>query len=67
MTEQEQGAVVVPSGRRERRAYYCEDAKSKEVHRRVFLMPGETVPTCATHGKMRQQANVSYKRSGVTR
>lgn len=47
--------------RHERRAYVCADPKTKVIHRRVFLLPGEPVPRCLTHGPMRRQENNRYR------
>lgn len=51
--------------RRERRAYYCEDPKTKVMHRRVFLLPEEEIPRCETHGKLQRQANNRYMGKAV--
>jgi hypothetical protein len=50
------------SGSRERRAYVCyaKEGNAEVVHYRRFLLPGEAVPKCATHGPMRPQANNLY-------
>lgn len=47
------------NGRHARRAYVCEDPKSKVIHQRVFLLPGQPIPRCSEHGVMRQQGNLT--------
>lgn len=45
----------------ERRAYVCADPKTKVIHQRRFLMPGEKVPRCDLHGPMKRQENNRYR------
>lgn len=48
----------------ERRAYVC-SSKDCDPPRRVFLLPGDEIPSC--HGrKMIRQANVPYMQGGRT-
>ena len=47
--------------RHPRRAYVCVDPKTKEIHERKFLVPGEKVPMCPVHGLLRPQANTPYR------
>ena len=49
----------------ERRAYICEDPKTKVIHVRRFLLPDEPVPRCETHGPMKPQANNRYMGKAV--
>lgn len=52
-------------GRHERRAYVCVDPKTKVIHERRFLLPGEAVPRCGIHGPMKSQANNKYRGRAV--
>lgn len=53
------------NGRHARRAYVCEDPKSKVIHQRVFLLPGQPIPRCSEHGVMRQQGNLTGQGLGA--
>lgn len=54
--------IVVPPARRQRRAWVCFN-KDGTIHRRVFLLPGESEtpkPKCHDHGPMVRQVNTVY-------
>jgi hypothetical protein len=44
-----------------RRAYICEGRKGEPCNRRRFIMVGEPIPECDTHGKMVRQVNRPYR------
>jgi hypothetical protein len=50
----------------ERRCYVCDACYKAKAPLRIFQQPGDPVPKCPQHGKMRLEKNKPYKSRGRT-